>query len=525
MGLISSRCCSSCEFDNEDNTPKESKNKKIKFKEKEKEKEKEKLNGNGSLNLYQLSTIPSGYSTLNFETSDNNNDFYESHYETFNILNDEKLSEDTSETFEKMMSLSTINMKKRKKKVSFYDTVEIRSFISHDNLKESEEEYKQFKEYVDSEFYGNSNINKSADPSSLASSKLYYLDSQSSLQEEKEKLERNISFEDLKCNFIIEENMHRLQSNYPKSFEDLKQSLQINEIQTYFPLVRDAINTCKFSNKSFFRIDGIILTNSFQELIIISESYIFDFFYNKAKRRFLLNNEIKISNIDYLSLSHDNTILIIHLNPTISKNFIIIDERLNEVASILSGNCLCDKLDQLTECRKIPVVIFNKNFEIVKDIAKSTEFIKYADIINSFLDEKVNQLKNNGTSSQNQENLQKATEDGNLNDLVDYKYTNIKYTIKYRTKSSNKNSSNYFLSDAYILNGDLIITSKNLYILQYSNSKFKIKFKISIESIEALKKDGGKIELKFKEQSEFCFFYLISDANNTIYNLINKMKC
>jgi len=302
----------------------------------------------------------------------------------------------------------------------------------------------------------------------------------------------NISFEDSKHYFLIEDNIYKIESNLPKTLEEL--NLNVIDKQIYLPAIEDAINMCKASNKSFHRLDGIILTNSSKQLILLSEMYLFDFYYSDKSKKFFLNHEIKICQIDYMSLSHDETILIIHLIPKIGKNFIIIHENLSEAAGCIASSNLLDS-QNISSSRKISIIYFNKNFEILRDIANCTDFNKYKEIMNYFLSEKINKL-------------------------CSKRYKNYKYAvIRYKTTQIRKEYDQSLPKYA-----DLLITSKELLILNYKDNMFEVKFTINLHNVQSLylHPDSKSFSILELDQVNFEIF---SESYASIYNLINELLC
>ena len=301
-------------------------------------------------------------------------------------------------------------------------------------------------------------------------------------EKEEEITTTNISFEESNNRFLIEDCFYKLKYQLPNSFDHVVNLFKSEEEKLIIKnLLKYAIISCKNQvNNNIHRIDGMLLINTkpkpnpkvvykideLKQLIIITEKYIFDFTYgkdNKGENRFLLNSDYKISQIDYLSLSSDNTILIIHFIPNIGKNnFMITLQDLHNLAGCLCSSNLCDTVDyqNINQTRKISVILFNKSFEITDELCKCINFKELVNKMNSFLNDKL-----------------RLTFLSSDFDFFRYKYCPVR--LKVHSKFIEVEPENGIV-------GDLIITNEELYILKYENGDFEIINKISYKKIVQL---------------------------------------
>ena len=293
-------------------------------------------------------------------------------------------------------------------------------------------------------------------------------------EENREENSANISFDDSKHYFLIEDNIYKVKNNLPKTTSEL--NLSSHEKLLYVGIIDDAI-------------------------ILLSEIYIYDLYYSERSHRYFLNSEIKICQIDYMSLSHDDTILIIHLVPKIGKNFVIYHERLNEAAGCIASSGLVDS-QSIFSSRKISVIYFNKDFEILNEIKRTTNFESYKDLMNDFLSEKlINKI------------LLKSKKEK-------YKYANIKYKIFNHTDITKTD-------DIDLVYGDLLITSKEIYILEYTNQQFVIVKHINLKILDIfLNIENRYLYINYitnsildKESIE-----IFSESYVSLYYLIRELK-
>jgi len=205
----------------------------------------------------------------------------------------------------------------------------------------------------------------------------------------------NIAFDNTKYKFIIDDCFYRMSYSLPKSVECLNyKNLNFFEKQQIKQQILDAIQSCKQQIRYIYRIDSILLTNSMQELYIITELNIFKLNFCKESKQFLYKEKIKINDIDFISLSSDGTMIIIHIIPKIGKNLVINHENLNNLAGCLAANNLVDKFksEKIGNNRKLTVVYFNKQFCIVKKLIDAVSFEDFTSILNKFLQEKLEKI-------------------------------------------------------------------------------------------------------------------------------------
>jgi len=314
-------------------------------------------------------------------------------------------------------------------------------------------------------------------------------------EKEEEVIATNISFEESNNRFLIEDCFYKIKYELPNTIEHIQSKFTtLEEKSNIKNLIKYAVLTCKnHVNNNIHRIDGILLINSNTQLVIITEQSIFDFYYDKDDNKYILNSEYRINYIDYMSLSSDYSMLILHFVPSIGKNFTIIHEALQNVAGCICSSNLCDRVG-----RKIPIILFNKAFEITPELIKCTKFDDYVNIMNSFLNDKL-----------------RLTFLSSDFDFFRYKYSSVR--IKIHSKFT-------ILDTEYGIIGDIVITNDDLYILKYLNSDFEIINKIVYKNLTkfSLCKDNNSFIIS--DDDSLGSYELISESYYSIFNLIKNFQ-
>lgn len=193
---------------------------------------------------------------------------------------------------------------------------------------------------------------------------------------------QEISFEDSKNNFIIEENFYKHDYSLTKCANDINwiKQLPIDEKIKLFEITQSTINYAR-EIINFHRIDGILILKDSKKLIILTEFFIIDFSFKNDK--YELIRAIEIKNIDYITLARDGSLIILHLvpliknNENINKNFIIQSNGLENVVSCICSSHFYVKPMECTENRKICVITLNENFDCYDSIKNSNDFEEY----------------------------------------------------------------------------------------------------------------------------------------------------
>jgi hypothetical protein len=170
-----------------------------------------------------------------------------------------------------------------------------------------------------------------------------------------------------------------------------------------------------------------------------------------------MTKEIIFNQIDYMSISNDDTILILHLVPKLSRNFAIIHKNVSFIAACISASNLVDRdsNQQIVTSRKISIIAFNKDFEILSDIIDCLNYGRYQQTFNDFLNTKLKACLGNKLSFK-------------------YKYTPVAYK---------KYSINDTLPIIYT-SSDMIITQDEIYLLNYNKGKFEVKIVLDIPKLK-----------------------------------------
>ena len=322
-------------------------------------------------------------------------------------------------------------------------------------------------------------------------------------EKEEEITHTNISFEETNNRLLIEDGFYKIKYQLQNTFEQIQSNFSTIEAKQQIKNhIKLAIMECKNRlNNNIHRIDGILLINSNIQMIVLTEKNLFEFYYNKDEDKYKLTNEIKISYIDFISLSSDYTTMILHFSPSIGlKNLTIIHEELNNLAACICSSNLCDIVDydNISNTRKISIILFNKLFDITEELTKCTKFGEYINIMNSFLNEKL-----------------KLTFLSSDFDFFKYKYCSVR--IKIHSKFSILDAEKGFI-------GDIIITNEEFYILKYVNCEFEIINKIPYKTLTKLALCHDKHSFLISDNENLGNYEIISESFSSIYNLIKSFQ-
>lgn len=204
-----------------------------------------------------------------------------------------------------------------------------------------------------------------------------------------------------------------------------------------------------------YRIDGVVYNPTNKQLLIITDKYLYDFRYDNGN--FTEKNKILIRHIDYVTLTRDNKLMILHLvEESNQPNYTIHNRSLDRVVGCLSSTFFYDKHDysynkEKRVTRKIPVILMNPNMkDLIATLEKSQDFSIYRDAFNNYLDKKLNKIK-----------LSK-----------DYVYTSLYYKEAAET--------NFKL-------GDLIIDTHAYYLLSFENNEYELQIRVYLKNITKMK--------------------------------------
>jgi hypothetical protein len=245
------------------------------------------------------------------------------------------------------------------RRVSFSNANELRTFIIEDN-----EEVKYFDDLIDVE--GNS------------------LGSENNSKQENF---QEISFEETEHKFLIEDNFYKQPYKFAKRVSDIRwiRELPKEEVTQYALKLDSAINIAQEKVKyPFHRIDGILIFNTNKQLIILTEFYLFDFSYIKERYEFQRIIEIKL--IDFITLTRDGNLMILHMvpiyrnNENVNKNYIIRYQNLERVVACICSSNFYDmlngqKIENLN--RRISVIYVDENFESIEILQSLCSFEEY----------------------------------------------------------------------------------------------------------------------------------------------------
>jgi hypothetical protein len=229
----------------------------------------------------------------------------------------------------------------------------------------------------------------------------------------------NISFEINSNKFVIEDTFYKLSYKLPKTLdqiiffsnkkndESFSHSVKSLENQIMKDKINYAINEIK-EHKKINRIDGILFLKKTNQLIILTEFYIFEFIYENEA--FFLSRIISITSIDYITLTRNGKKMILHLiqnqnqinnnknpstnannnnlendsnffNNNCNDNFVLNYKQLEKIVGCIAATYFYDKqefeLKKEFTNRQISVIMINENFEIVKELEKIKNFEEY----------------------------------------------------------------------------------------------------------------------------------------------------
>ena len=119
------------------------------------------------------------------------------------------------------------------------------------------------------------------------------------------------------------------------------------------------------------------------QLIILTEFFIFELFFDEKMEKFILKLIVEISSIDFVTLSRNGKKMILHLvkNNNNLNNFILDYKQLEKIVGCIAASYFYDKLDcglnKKIINRQISVIVLNEKFEIFNELEKIDNFEEY----------------------------------------------------------------------------------------------------------------------------------------------------
>ncbi len=185
----------------------------------------------------------------------------------------------------------------------------------------------------------------------------------------------NISFEQTENNFVIEDCFYKVSHKLKKSAEEIKiKNVSNQEQEKLKNMISEILKQVYRKNN---RVDGILYIPNSNSLIILTEFNIYEF--KQKESNFILNRNIVIQEIDFMTITRDGEKLILHLIE--NKTYVINFKKLEKVAACICATYFYDKsgpnINSDNINRHISVIIINENFEISTKLEKISDFFEY----------------------------------------------------------------------------------------------------------------------------------------------------
>ena len=185
----------------------------------------------------------------------------------------------------------------------------------------------------------------------------------------------NISFEYTENNFVIEDCFYKVPHKMQRTAEEVR-ILNGGE-QEKSKVKSMIIETLKQVMRKSNRIDGIVLIEESNLLIVLTEFNIFEF--KRKEANFILSRNVVIQEIDFVTITRDGRKLIFHLIE--NKSYVINFKKLEKVAACICATYFYDKagpnINSENINRHISVIIINEAFDVLTKLERISDFFEY----------------------------------------------------------------------------------------------------------------------------------------------------